>query len=287
MKIRYYSALFAVIFYAASCREVGPDIALKNNQNLQSDTTYIESPVEVAQQKRVIIEEFTGVRCPNCPQGHEIITTILASNPNRVFAVSMHPINSLGAPYSFSVQDFRHTKAQDMFDYLGQIGLEPAAGIDRMLFSGESNILLEKSKWNGKVGEQLLKITPVNIYLTTRYDSISHEAIIVVELHYTQTVSEQNRLTIALIESDIVTAQLNGAVIDTFYNHKHIMRDFLTASQGDPINESLVAGRVVRKAYRQTLDSLWIPENVKAIAYVHRFEANKDVYQVAEVAIFP
>lgn len=287
MKIASSSAFIAFMFYMTSCREVGPDIVLKNNNKLLSDTTYIESPVEVPEKKRVIIEEFTGVRCPNCPQGHEIIASILTANPNRVFAVSMHPINSLGAPYSFSIQDFRHTKAQNMFDYLGQIGLEPAAGVDRVLFSGEGNVLLEKSKWNAKVAEQLAKNTPLNIYLTTKYDSISHEAIIVVELHYTQTISEQNRLTIALIESDIVTAQLNGAVIDTFYSHKHIMRDFLTATLGDPINESLIAGRVIRKAYRQTLDSLWIPENVKAVAYVHRFEANKDVYQVAEAAIFP
>jgi hypothetical protein len=52
--------------------------------------------VQAPEAKHVVIEEFTGVRCPNCPQGHQIISAIKAANPEKVVAVSFHPINSLG-----------------------------------------------------------------------------------------------------------------------------------------------------------------------------------------------
>ncbi len=275
----------SVSLILSSCKEVGPDITLKNNKNVVADTTYIESPVALPEQKNVVIEEFTGVRCPNCPQGHQIITAIKAANAGRIVAVSLHPINSLGAPYSFSAQDFRSQKAQDLFDYLGQIGLEPAAGIDRVKFASETAILLEKSKWTNYVNQQMAIAAPVNVLLETNYDSVTRLLTVAVELHYTQTVTEENRLTVALTESNIVTAQLNGSVIDTFYTHKDIMRDFLTALTGDAHNTTTEAGRVIRKTYQRTLDPLWKPENMHVAAYVHQFQTVKNIYQGKEKEI--
>ena len=277
----------SALFFFYSCKEIGPDITLKNNKNIVADTTYIESPVATPELKNVVIEEFTGVRCPNCPQGHQIISNIKAANPNRIVAVSLHPINSLGAPYSFSAQDFRSQKAQDLFDYLGQIGLEPAAGIDRKQFLGEAAVLLEKTKWTSYVNQQMAVPAPLNILLETNYDSVTRLLTVAVELHYTQTISEQNRLTLALSESNIITAQLNGSVIDTFYTHKDIMRDFLTATTGDVLTTTTEAGRVIRKTYQRTLEPIWNPENIHVAAYVHQFQTVKNIYQGKEKEILP
>lgn len=271
----------------SSCEEIGPDINLGRNQNSVSDTTYVESPAATPESKIVLIEEFTGVRCPNCPQGHDIIANIKSANPNKVVSVSLHPINSLGAPYSFSVQDFRSPKAQSLFDYLGQIGLEPAAGIDRKIFGGESKILLDKNKWTNYVNQELTATTPVNIMLDKSYDSTNRELTIVVELHYTSAVTEQNKVTVMLLESDIVTAQLDGTEIDTFYNHKDIMRDVISDTQGDLLTATLEQGRVIRKVYKKVLDALWKPENMFVLAYVHEFQNSKVVYQAKEIHVLP
>ena len=45
--------------------------------------------------KNVIYEEFTGVKCPNCPDGHVVMAQILAANPGRAFAVAQAPIFAL------------------------------------------------------------------------------------------------------------------------------------------------------------------------------------------------
>jgi hypothetical protein len=277
--------VLSVIALLPSCKEVGPDINLHGNGNVVSDTTYIESPISTPELKNVVMEEFTGVRCPNCPQGHQIIATIKASNPGRVVALSLHPINSLGAPYPFSAQDFRSQKAQSLFDFLVQIGLEPAAAIDRKLFAGESNILLDKNKWSVDVTQQMTQAVPVNVLLGSVYDSLTRELTVIVDLHYTQAVTEENKLTVLLTETNMISAQLDGSIIDTFYTHRDVMRDFITDVQGDAITQTREAGRVVRKVYKKVLDVAWKPENMHIVAYVHEYQNSKRIYQGKEIAV--
>jgi|ERR1043165_5051769 hypothetical protein len=280
------SLLFVLCSLINSCKEVGPDINLHGNENVVADTTYIESSVQSAEVKNVIIEEFTGVRCTNCPAGHTLLRSIQNANPGRVVAVSLHPRNTLGTPYAFSNQDLRNDKANSLWaTYLPDQGFEPEAAVDRKLFSGETALLLDRSLWTGYASQQLAQTTPVNLKLESSYDSTTHQATVVVELHYTQNVTEENKLTVLFTESDITTAQLNNSTIDTFYTHKDVMRDYITDTQGDAITQTREAGRVVRKVYKKMLDAAWKPENVSVVAFVHEHLNSKLVYQVKEVEV--
>jgi hypothetical protein len=272
--------LLSVTLY--SCKEVGPEINLKNNQNVVSDTTYIETP-ETPETKNVMVEEFTGVRCPNCPQGHQIIASIKSANPDRVVSVSFHPVNSLGIHYSFSKDTFENQNAQSLYDFMQPLGFEPVAAVDRI--PSTSSVLWDKNVWSSKVTAQLAQTTPVNIKLDKSYNSTTRELTITTELHYTSTVTPKNKLTVVLSESDIESAQLNGSVIDTFYVHKDVERTFVTAIQGDLIDAPLDAGRVVVKVYKTTLAAKWKPENMHIVAYVHEYESGKLVYQAKEINI--
>src|SRR5690606_11921770 len=40
--------------------------------------------------KKVILEEFTGINCVYCPQGHAIAKQIQDNNPGNVFLINVH-----------------------------------------------------------------------------------------------------------------------------------------------------------------------------------------------------
>jgi hypothetical protein len=40
--------------------------------------------------KNALLEEFTGINCVYCPDGHKIAKQITDANPNRAFAVNIH-----------------------------------------------------------------------------------------------------------------------------------------------------------------------------------------------------
>jgi hypothetical protein len=283
-KILYLLIIFCTLCAVQSCKEVGPDIDLHGN-NTVSDTTYVESPVASPETKNVLIEYFTGVECPNCPQGDQIVATIKTQYPGQIAAIAYHPINFLGTAYPFSKQDLQNQTSQTVFDYLVQVGFEPAGAVDRQLFSGENSILLDKSYWAGFATQEIAVATPVNVLLSKTYDSINRQLTIVVELHYTQTVTQANDLTIALTENNIVTAQLNGSVIDTNFIHNDVLRAIVTNATGTPITQTLVAGRVVRNVYQTMLDAAWNASNMNILAFVHGPASPKTVLQVKEISV--
>lgn len=56
--------LCASALFFCACEEVGPYI------NFEEETETVTPPVNNGDiQKVVLLEEFTGVRCPNCPAG--------------------------------------------------------------------------------------------------------------------------------------------------------------------------------------------------------------------------
>ena len=40
--------------------------------------------------KNVVIEEYTGINCGYCPDGHKRANEIAAANPGRVFVINVH-----------------------------------------------------------------------------------------------------------------------------------------------------------------------------------------------------
>lgn len=280
-----FIAIALTIFVASSCKEVGPNIDLGGNSSVIGDTTYIESPVATAEPRNVLLEEFTGVRCPNCPQGHVIIADIEAQRADRFVAMSIHPksASSLTAPYSYSTQDLRTDKGEELFVYIGQVGNLPAGSVDRKLFSGQSSLLTDRNLWTANVANQLNVPTPVNIEMTKIFNTSTRELTLTVTLHYTEAVTDDNKLTIALTESAIVTPQLNVSVIDSNYTHNEVFRDALTSTTGDALDATLEPGRVFRRIYKKTLDAAWNADNMHIIAYVHNTQGNKEVLQVKEI----
>ncbi len=286
MKI-FWGIMVAAALFLQSCEEVGPDINLHGNKSSVSDTTYIESVVETPEPKNVLLEEMTGVRCTNCPQAHQLVAQMKVQYPDRFFSLAYHPINSLGGQYPFSKDTLKNQQSQILFDYFGQIGSEPAGTIDRTLFPSETYLLLNLPKWSNNVANQFLSITPVNLRLNSSFDTATREVTVTAEMHYTSADTQPNKLTIALVENGIVTPQLDGVIIDTFYVHNDVMRQIITDTKGDVIAPTHQAGTVVRKTYKTTVDPAWKAGNMHVVAFVHEYLRSRHVYQTKEVKMKP
>ena len=78
MKMRYYSILLLALLAMASC----------DNVPLDERLTYVE-PVEVG--KAILIEDFTGQYCVNCPRATEEIERLIENyGDSVVIPVAIH-----------------------------------------------------------------------------------------------------------------------------------------------------------------------------------------------------
>jgi hypothetical protein len=263
-----------------SCEEIGPNIDLTSDTS--ADTTYIATQVETPQVKNVLLEEFTGVRCVNCPQAHELIENLESQHGERLVAVSDHS-EDLAEPYDGD-QDLRAPEAQQFEDLFGGAAGKPSGTVDRRLYSGESSLIVFTNKWAGYINQQLSQSSPVNIHLETDFNANSRDLEVVVTLHYTAEETEENKLTVLLLEDGIVTQQVfPGGVIDSHYVQNQVLRKALPSTNGAAVTASKVPGRVVVQTLTaENLPSIWNVENMRVVALVHRSGGTMDVLQAVE-----
>lgn len=267
--IKYCLSTLIIItaFSLTSCKEEGPIIQLEEADIPLVDTTYVVDNVPQAEQKVVLMEEFTGVRCTNCPLGHTKVSELYAAHGERFIAIGVHS-NFLGVPYEGN-EDFRTESANILNDALGPVNGKPSAFIDRKIFSGnQTRDIINPDLWTGFVAQELAVSTPLNIDLEI-VDLNENERIVRYRttLIYTENAQAHN-LGFAITENNLVAAQLNGGNIIEDYNHQHVLRTFLTPVIGTPLTQELEMGRVVIKEFEFEVPLEWNIDNLELIAFI-------------------
>lgn len=289
--------LFLVLSAASILMSCTEKIPLNTGGSGQAiiDTTYVAS-VESQQLRNVLIEEATGVHCPNCPAGAEILKQAEEANPDRVIIVGLHG-GSLTYPINGeSKYDFRTDYALNLIvSYFGGDPNKPAAVFDRTL-QGTAYFVDARGTWINIINERLTNTSPLNLDITSVYNADSNDFIITVKGAYTASISKKQNLTIMVAEDSIIDAQDDGTQIIKDYRHMHVLRDMVTPLTGTPIlNDlsSIEAGRVFIKSFRYKIPTHdpekgpeWILEHMNIIAFVHNNNgAEKEVQQVAETKL--
>ncbi len=282
-------AFVAIGIAFTACKEKGPLIDFGNTK--AEDSTWMQASPETAQQRILLIEEFTGASCPYCPDGHDIIYStsgIKASHPDQVAVIAYHIKNYPQADpvKGHAKYDFRTDDATDVAtNIFGAISAMPMAGFDRLPESN-GDLLLDRLKWNDKANKALNIAPPANVYLDSKFDAATREATVTVKVSYTAAVSKKQALTLAIIESGIVDAQEKESVIIDSYVHKAVLRDIITPYYGSPVLDSVAtkaAGRTYQRVFKFKVNDGWNADNCDLVAFIHNNEAgDKQVLQTAE-----
>ncbi len=212
------------------------------------------------QPRNAVLEEFTGIHCGYCPQGHAIANNLIASNPGRVIAINVHA-GGYAVPASPEEPDFR-TKYGDALVQMSGLGGYPAGQVNREYFNGSSALAMNRGDWAAAVNDVLGSgNSPVNIAAeATWIDYVTLE--IKVEVYFTSTADDKNLLNIALLEDGVIGYQSDYSLqsgSNPNYVHKHILRDLVTGQWGEAIN-NVSKGALFTKTYTYT-----IPQTVNSV----------------------
>ncbi len=217
--------------------------------------------------KNAILEEFTGVKCPNCPAGHQVLAQILAANPGRAFAVAFHPFNSsYTLPYPGD-PDFRRHYADSLYmmPYCGTTRYMPSAFVNRRLWAPPER-LTQRTNWSNYTNIILSEPSPLNVGMATSYDENSKMLSVTVDIYYTSEVTVPHNLMVTLAENNLVSQQ-SGATGP--YTHKHTFRESFVAQWGDPITTGGAQGTFSRHIFSfSNADSNYNMAHCELLAYV-------------------
>ena len=207
--------------------------------------------------KNIVLEEFTGIHCTFCPDGHVLAQSIYNAYPQRVCLINVHTGGyanpSVGEP------DFRTVFGSSLSSQSNLSGY-PAGTVNRHLFfnlSQNGGTAMSRSEWQLATIITLNELSPVNIGAIAQYDTANNILLIDVEVYYTDTQSVSlNYLNIAITQDSVIgpqtgAQQFNSAAIvpgpwQPTYSHQHMLRHLVTGQWGavlDPITPGTLISR--------------------------------------------
>jgi hypothetical protein len=275
MKTTYIFALIAVLFWA--CDIVEPQNAREFRPSSPNDTTQVSK-------KAILVEDFTGHQCGNCPRAGEVAKQLDQVYGSEVVIVAIHcgffsRTNSSGK-YS---TDFTTSFGNAIDAYFGasQAGL-PKGMVNRREFAGSK--LLGHTSWAGKVEELLQEPLQVNLLLSANFDAVSRQVSAQANATFLKDLSGNYGLVLALTEDKIINWQKDYSLENQDipnYQHNHVLRAVINGSwQGEDLASKPQTGFKAQKQATYVLNSAWIEKNMNLIGYVY----DKSTFEVLQAA---
>lgn len=246
-------------------------LSLMACSNIDEDDRFIEvEPVEVA--KRVLIEDFTGQRCVNCPNASEMIESLQEQyGAENVIAVGIHsgPFSKTASGRPLSLW----TETGDYYFNSWNIDAQPTGVIDRKTVSSTYR------SWGTIVRDALQASAPLTLGATTSYDEATRTVTINVNAKGVLDVT--GKLQLWLIEDNITDMQaMPDGSINNNYVHNHVFRTAVNGQDGEDFSIAWDEEKTVTSTY--VLNENWKAENMSVVAFVYN---NSGVQQVVKVPV--
>lgn len=255
--------------------------------NVSEDDRYIkvEKPV-IDNPRTLLIMEFTGNTCINCPTGAKTVEQIKEDEGHdRVIAVGLHPKGSfftnpvMATKPTPHIQDFRSDAATVWYDYFGKPDGFPTAVFNGISISGSIG------DWQARASQALSIPASMTINASCSYDPTTRDLTVDYTVDFGNTVNSSLNILVWLMENDIIgTQSMPDGSKDDEYVHNHVLRTALNGDWGTSIGNAFYPEDQVKGSATLQLSDKWVAENCVAVVFVYRVE-NKEVEQATSLPI--
>lgn len=225
--------------------------------HIDDDNRLIEVP-HAKISRAVLVEEFTGQRCVNCPNAATEIERLQEEyGKENVIAVAIH-----SGPLAFYSTDkvlgLRTALGDEYYDYW-KVEAEPSGLINR------SGGVLLLDKWASKVHQDLQNEAPVELTIKA---TIADNGKMEIGIEYLAVKDFSGKLQVWIVEDNIVALQmLPDGTLNREYVHNHVLRSAVNGTWGDDV--VWPSGKQGTLSFSAEVQEDWNPKNLSVIAFVY------------------
>ncbi len=232
--------------------------------------------------RKVLLEEYTGHLCVNCPEGTKLANDLKQVFGEQLVLLTIHAGDLASPSVEPYTADYRTTAGTAIYNFYQPIGV-PTGMVNRTPYQGST--VLFKDSWEPAI-QDLTDLPPeVFIEIETEYNEGTRKLNIHVHSEFLQDLDKTYNLSVLIIESGIISPQKNDESsigpspnwLD--YEHKHMLRKSLNGTWGDFLAEQAVIGTIMSKDYSITLDNEWDANHCGVIAIV----LDSETYEILQV----
>lgn len=296
MKPLVISLALAFGIIATSCDMI--EAPYEKNPVVPTDTTLRDTSTTVASTgglQYVLLEDYTGHTCGNCPEAAEVAAKIYEDNKGRVIVTAIHA----GGFAALELPDFK----RDLTCPAG-IALDAAFRISR---AGNPNGLVNRvtlnnriiqgmKNWEPAVAQLLPKQPLMDLALSHTYYPEKRTLCVTVKATALQDIDAPTNVSVWLQENGIVGDQKDYRKTPshiTDYVFDHVLRTALNGTWGDTLSATPVPkGTSITRTvnYEIPADKLnpadtlnvWTLKNCELVAFAHKGSVGKEVLQVVK-----
>lgn len=224
---------------------------------IDKDERYVELPA-IEAQRVVLLEEFTGQECVNCPTAHKVIESLQEQYGSSLISVSIHAGNFAKGEGSYG-DYFQGLKTSDGDTYASMWGISsyPSGVVNRT--SG----ILNHDAWAAEIRKELAKPSNVDIVLNA---SLENNTISVSADVQAYTPIEAS-LQLWVVEDGIVSIQYDGNTVLADYVHNNVYRASVNGIGGESFSVGANQSKTLSGSI--ALRDFWKSENLSVVAFVY------------------
>jgi hypothetical protein len=269
-------------------------------EDLNVDTSCSFAPLVGGANRKVLLEEFTGHLCGNCPPTTVYISdTIKPRYADSLVVITIHakyfaetcPISQACPgtvpPGSFT-KDYRCDVSEKWYEFFNTAAVNPICMVNRFGFPTSSH-LKSKSQLAGLINSQLLTTATARLRIQNTFDESTRKLSSCIESKFLAYLNGTYKLQVVLTEDSIIDWQLwyghtpDEAVQDFVFHH--VLRGTMNSNFGT----SLVSGTIapdstVNSGFFYDIPADWNADQVYVVAFIYN-DNTKEVIQVEEAKI--
>lgn len=244
-------ATAAMAMAAASCSNID-----------EGDRLIYVKPAEVG--RAILIEDFTGQRCVNCPTGTEIINGIVDTyGEDNVIAVGIH-----SGPLGFAGNSKTPGLMTDTGnEYYTRWDKENKMGQPWVVFNRKTSPDSHYNNWAAMVGTIISEKANLSVKIDNAYDAAKRTLTTTVGAFGTNgTVN--GKLQVWIVEDGIKALQMMpDGKPNKEYMHNHVFRAAVNGTWGEDV--TVKEGETTTKQYQYVLPEAWNADNIAVVAFVY------------------
>ena len=256
-------------------RKIVPKDTITINKPSGADTTVINGETVVFSfnpKKNVLLDDFTGHQCGNCPEGNKQAHFLDSLYEGRLVSISVHTgwfaRTGPGFPTNFS------TAGGDQLASDFGIGASlPSGMVDRRPHSSDNSAPINYTAWAGAIQESLKDSVLFATVLKGSYVTDTNTRRLSVNAYLKCHIADSNSYKIVayLTEDSITAEQLDysiSAVIPK-YLHRNVLRTTLLPAEGAALNTKPVhKGNTFKRSFSYTLPKNWVASRCRLTAVI-------------------
>jgi hypothetical protein len=264
----------------SSCDKISTPYALAKHGDIVDTLIDLDTAIQV---KRVLLEDYTGHTCQNCPAAAAIAHNQEAVYNGKLIVLAVHAgYYALPGTGEFSA-DFR-TDAGNQWNNDFQIIAYPSGMIDRKEFNGQQ--VVASSEWVTDIASVINQSPEMIMIMINSYDSTSRAVRSLVYSKFLQTLPGSYNITVCVMEDNIISAQDSANTVIPNYNFRDVLREAVNGSYGEILTASVDPSLVYMGKFSISINTAWVAKNCWILAFVSNSNT-KEILQVVKKRVIP